>query len=309
MATFPPAAPVLSDPNLTASRFLQNPAFVNRRVQELAELRFQGAYLLGGRADAEGGAVLYEQIEGMFADADPEVVAPGAEYRKVTVGDGPAGIATVVKRGFETDITDEAIKRRKMDAVEKNLRKLVNSASANADSVIISLIASQVTQNIAVTAAWTADTAKILRDVLRAKALVTSKNLGYDPNVLLIDDEIWAYVASDPVISAAMAREDRSNPVYSGRFDVLAGLEIVPVPTGNLPGGVGTNAWVIDRTQLGLIATEDLNVAGDYMRATELVETRTERLRTDSTSVRVRTNFAPVVTDPLAGVKITGVKS
>jgi hypothetical protein len=304
---YPPAAPTLSDPNITASRFLANPAFVARRIQELGEQRYVGTLLLTGRQDTTGGAVGYETVEGMFADKAPETVAPGAEYTMTTVGDGPAGLARVVKSGQDTLVTDEAIKRRNMDPVEKGLRKLVNSQGKAIDGSIISLIASAVTASGAAAALWTATSGTaILRDILKAKAAVKSQNLGYDPNVLLVDDMTYAMLASDPVVSAAMAREDRTNPIYTGRFEVIAGLEVVAAPTANLPGGVGTKAWVLDTNQLGFIATEDLG--GGYQQAGDLVQTKVLRVdENDAWRLRARANFAPVVTDPLAGYAITGV--
>jgi hypothetical protein len=307
MPTYPPAAPTYSDPNLTASRFLQSPTFVARRIQDLGELRYVGTLLLSGRQDTTGGAVGYETVEGMFADKTPEVVAPGSEYTMTTVGDGPGGLARVVKSGQDTIVTDEAIKRRNMDPVEKGIRKLVNSQGRAIDGSVISLIASAVTASGAATAAWSAASGTaILRDVLKAKAAIASQNLGYEPNVLLVDDLTAAYLASDPVVSAAMAREDRANAVYSGRFPMIAGLSVVTAPTANLPGGVGTKAWVLDTNQLGFIATEDLG--GGYQQAGDLVQSKVMRLdENDAWRLRARANFAPVVTDPLAGYAITGV--
>jgi len=307
MATYPPAAPSFSDPNLTASRFLAHPAFVARRIQTLGEQRYVGNLLLPGRQDTTGGAVGYETVEGIFADKAPEPVAPGSEYTMTTVADGPGGLARVVKSGQDALVTDEAIKRRNMDPVEKAIRKLVNSQAKAVDGSVISLIASAVTGTVAATAAWSATSGTaILRDILKAKATISAQNLGYEPNVLLVDDMTAAYLGSDPIVSAAMAREDRANTVYSGRFPMITGLSVVTAPTANLPGGVGTKAWVLDTNQLGFIATEDLG--GGYQQAGDLVQSKVIRVdENDAWRLRARANFAPVVTDPLAGIAITGV--
>lgn len=307
MATYPPAAPTYSDPNITASRFLKNQAFVARRVRDITELRLPGERLLTGRFEATGGAVGYETVEGMFADAAPEIVAPGSEYTLTTIQDGPAALAKVAKSGKDTLVTDEAIARRNMDPVEKGLRKLSNSGVLSINSTVVSLVASSVTATRAASAAWTGSSAKVLQDILRAVASVSELNQGYNPDVLLVDDETWAYLASDPVIAAAMAREDKSNPIYSGRFEVLSGLEVVRVPTSYLPGGVGTNAWVLDTTQLGFIAPED--IGGGYTPAGDILQTKSIREEhNDGWRLRVRSNFAAGVTDPGAGFKISGVR-
>jgi len=306
MATYPPAAATLSDPNLTASRFLQNPNFVARAMQELGDLRYRGTFLLTGRQETTGGAVGYEQVEGIFADAPPEIVAPGGEYSLTTIADGPAGLARVAKYGKDTMVYDEAIKRRNMDPVRKGMQKLVNSAGLVIDQAVVSVIASAVTATRPATAAWNSASPKVLQDILRAVADVRALNLGYEPNALLVDDSTWAYLASDPTIAAAMAREAATNPVYTGRFEVLAGLQVIPTPAANLPSGVGTNAWVIDTDQLGFIATEDLE--GGYQQAGELVQTKVIRQEeNDGWRLRARANFVPVVTDPGAGFRISGV--
>lgn len=256
--------------------------------------------------ETTGGAVGYEQVEGIFADAGPEIVAPGAEYTLTPIADGPAGLARVAKWGKDSIITDEAIKRRNMDPVNKGLLKLTNSASLVIDQAVVSVIASAITATRAAGTAWTAASPTILRDILRAVADVRALNLGYDPNVLLVTDETWAYLASDTVIAAAMQRETANNPVNTGRFSTLAGLQVIPTPAANLPGGVAGNAWVLDTNQLGFIAKEDLG--GGYQQAGELVESKVMRQEeNDAWRIRARANFVPVVTDPGAGFKISGV--
>lgn len=312
MSTYPPAPATYSDPVLSASRFLQNPAFVARRIQELGDLRYVGNLLLRGRQEATGGAIGYETVAGMFADKKPETVAPGSEYTMTTTKDGPAALAAVVKSGQDTLVTDEAIARAKVGPLEdgpvdKGIRKLVNSQGSAIDASVISLINSAVSATGAATAKWDAASGTtILRDILKAVASIKGQNLGYEPNVLLVNDLTWAMLASDPVVSGAMAREDMSNPVYTGRFGVIAGLEVIPTGTANMPGGVATRAWVLDSNQLGFIATEDLG--GGYQQAGELVQSKVMREDgTDSWRLRARANFAPAVTDPLAGYIITAV--
>lgn len=280
-------------------------------MQTLVDQRYIGNGLLTGRMDARGGAVGYESIEGIFADGTPEIVAPGSEYTLTTVQDGAANLAKVVKWGKDTIITDEAIARRNTVSdgpVEKSLLKLANSAAKAIDSAVISVVSSQITATQAATAVWTGTSAKALLDILVASSAVRSQAQGYMPDVLLVDDTVWAYMAADTTIAQAMSRENSTNPIYTGRFDMIAGLQIIRVPAANLPGGVGTNAWVLDSNQLGFIATEDLG--GGYQSAGDLVETKVMRTEeTDGFRVRARAIFVPVVTDPGAGIRITGVRA
>ena len=312
MATYPVPAPSIANNVISASRFLNSPTLVARRVQQLVDLRYVGGQLLRGREDAEGGAISYEQAESMFADAALEVVAPGGEYSLTTAQLGPAGLAKVAKYGKDTLVTDELVKRSNRanlrgTAVDRNLAKLANSAAAFVDQAVISTIASAVTQTAAAAAKWTvAGTTSILLDIQLAVAAITGNNQGYNPDTLLVDDTVWAYLSANATIANMMARENPSNAVYTGRFANLAGLDVVHVPVGNLPGGVNTNAWVLDSTMLGFIATEDLQ--DGYTRAGDIVETKSMRAdENDAWRVRARANFVPVVTEPGAGYKITAV--
>ncbi len=309
MSTFPPGSVSVSGSTVSASVFLSRPDFVARRLRTLADLRYVGSNLLRGRASAEGGAVGYETAgESIFADNAPEVVAPGSEYTLTTTGAGTPAVAKVKKWGKDSLATDEDIKRRNMDSVNRGLNKLGNSAGLVIDQAVTAAIASAVTNTTGAGAVWTSNGATVLRDILLAQAAIAGQNMGYQADTLLISDTMWAELASNTALAALFARENLNNPVYTGRFSNLAGLDVVHVPAANLPGGVGTVAYVLDTQNLGFIATEDLG--GGYQRAGDLVESKVIRQdENDAWRLRARVNFAAAVTDPLAGYKITAVSA
>lgn len=310
MSSYPPGTVTINGTNLTASYFLSQPTFVARRLRTLADLRYVGNNLLRGRAATDGGAVGYEVAgEGIFADAAPEIVAPGAEYSLTTTGAGTPAVAKVAKWGKDSIVTDEDIKRRNMDPVSRGLNKLANSAGLVVDQACGAAIASAVTNNTAAVQKWdgSGTAPKILLDIMKAQASMAGLNLGYQADTLLVDDTTWAYLAADNGLSQLMARETLSNPVYTGRFSALAGVDVVHVPAANMPGGDGTAAWLLDTQSLGFIATEDLG--GGYQSAGDLVESKVIRQdENDAWRLRARVNFAAAVTDPGAGYKITGVR-
>ena len=309
MSSYPPGTVTINGTNLTASYFLSQPSFVARRLRELADLRYVGSNLLRGRATSTGGAVGYEVAgETIFADAAPEIVAPGGEYSLTTTGAGTPAVAKVAKWGKDSIVTDEDVKRRNMDPVSRGLAKLANSAGLVVDQATGAAIASAVTANGAAGAVWNATNTTILEKIMLGQAAVTGLNLGYSPDTLLVDDTVWAYLASNPGLATLMARESLNNPVYTGRFVSLAGLDVVHVPAANMPGGDGTKAWLLDTQSLGFIATEDLG--GGYVPAGDLVESKVIRQdENDAWRLRARVNFAAAVTDPGAGYYITGVRS
>ena len=299
--SYPAAAPTLAGDVLTVNRFLNNPTLVARRVAELSRQRFIGDVLLTGRSDVEGGAVQFETDDTLYSDRPVERVSPGGEYPLAAVGTGTASIAKTEKWGQDTLVTDEKIKRERMQAAERAMGILANSVVKQFDSVCLSLIASAVTQTIAASAAWSG-AAGILRDIMRAKATIAALNKGYNPNVLVVDDMTWAYLGSDMALMNAMARESQSNTVYTGELSVVAGLLILPTP--NLPA---TGAWMVDTNLLGGIGNEDLG--GGYGRwAGSPIETKSMREdKEDQFRLRARRVAVPYVNNPGAAIRITDI--
>ncbi|WP_280185832.1 MULTISPECIES: hypothetical protein [Nocardia] len=306
--TYPPAAPTISGDNITISRFLKDPQLIARRLRELAEQRFIADVLLTGRFNAEGGAIGYETGESIYSDTAPEAVAPGGEYPLTKISEGDAQIAKTVKWGRDTEVTDEAIARRKMDPVNRAMKKMVNQMVKTIDGLALATIASQVTQTSAASAAWDTGTPTILRDVLRVVAQIRALNEGYEPDVIVVDDLTWANVMSDDKIASLLRREDGLAPIYTGDFPSIAGLRFLPTP--NLP--VAGSAFVVDTSQLGGMADEKLAgpgyaSAGGSIPGVEVKSIRDED--NDKYRLRSRRVTVPVVLEPRAAWEITGVTS
>lgn len=304
--TYPPAAPSLSGDVETISRFLKSPTLVQRRLRSLAEQRYIADAILTGRFTAEGGAILYETGEEITADEAPRAVAPGAEYPLVGLSTGTASLAKTVKWGQDALITDESIARRQMDPVNRALTKLVNENVSYVDSVALSAVSTAVTQATAAAADWsTATAAQILKDVLLAKANIMALNQGYDPDTVVVDDINHANALAAFTAAGYFARESASdNPALTGQFPVVGGLRWLPSPNV-----VAANtAVVLDSTQLGGMADEDLGGPGYVSGGPAGVESKVIRDDdNDQWKLRVRRVTVPVVLEPAAGWKVTGI--
>lgn len=304
--TYPPAAPSITGDNITISRFLKDPTLIARRLRTLAEQRFIADVLLTGRFDATGGSIRYETGESIYADKAPEQVAPGAEYPLTSISDGTEQVAKTAKWGRDSEITDEAIARRKMDPVNRALVKQVNQMVKTVDSIALAAIASQVTQTTAASASWSSGSATILRDVLKAVANIRALNEGFEPDTIVVDDMTWAMVMSDDKIAQLLKREDGLAPIYTGDFPQIAGLRFLPTP--NLP--VTGAAIVADTTQLGGMADEKLGGPGYVSAGGSIPGVEVKTIRDDDNDkyrLRSRRVTVPVVLEPRAAWKITGV--
>jgi hypothetical protein len=300
--TYPAAAPVLTGDSLAISRFLNSPTAIARRLRDYTDLRFVSDQLLTQRFRSSGGAVLYEMTEPFVSDRAVEAVAPGSEYPYANMPTGTAGLATISKWGQKTGITDEEIARNVYGqaAVDRQMRKVVNSVISQVDSITMSAIASAVTNTFAVGTAWTTSTV-IMRDIFRTVAQIQALNLGYKPDTIAVNDVAAAYIMSDPTITNALRRETTDNPVYTGEISRLIGLAIVTSPT--IPTG---QAWVLDSKALGGMADE-VDGAPGYSVGDLAVQVKSIRVdEKDAWDLQGRRKTVPVVQEPAAAVRITG---
>ena len=303
--TYPAPPPTLSDPLLTISRFLSSPTQIVRRVRDYTDLRFVADQVLTQKFNSSGGAVLYEASEPFVSDRAVTAVSPGSEYPGAEMPNGTAGLAAVLKWGQRTDLTDEEITRnaRPGSAADRKLRKLVNSVIKQVDAIAMSAVNTAITANTAATTAWaTIATATPFNDIQKAKAQIRKLNLGYNPDIVVMDDDRYAALTNNAIVAGLLRRENESNPVYTGEFEKIAGLRIIVTP--NLP--VTSTVIVADSTQLGGMADETQTAPG-YAKTDLGVEIKSIRKdEADKWTLQGRRITVPVVQEPGAGYRITG---
>lgn len=303
--SYPASPPTLSGDLETISRFLQSPTQIRRRLRDYRDLRFVSDQILTQRFRTSGGAALYEMSEPFVSDRAVEAVAPGAEYPFANLPTGQAAIASVAKWGQKVRVTDDEIARNVYagQTIDRSLRKVVNSIIQQVDGITMTAIRSAVTTVRTASAAWSGGSAKILQDILLAKAAVVGQNLGYNPDTLLVDDLHYAYMMSDQNITNALRRETTDNPVYTGSIERIAGLTIVVSP--NI-GGLNTpgQPYVLDSNQLGGMADESDSAPG-YAVSDLSVEVKSIRLDSnDAWDLQGRRKTVPIIQEPGSACQI-----
>lgn len=306
--TYPPAAPTISGDVVTINRFLNSPTLVARRLRTILEQRYIADALLTGRFQVSGGAVTYETGESIFTPDDPLAVQPGMEYPLTNPATGAASIAKTVKWGQDALVTDESIKRRQMDPVNRALTKLANQNVAYVDSIALSAISTAVTNSAAAGAAWdnsATTAASILNDVAQAKASILALNQGYDPDTVVVNDADWAFAMAKFIAAGYVPRENSAaNPALTGEFPTILGLRWLASP--NVPAA--NTALVLDSKALGGMADEDLGGPGYAKVNGQGVEVKTIREdEKDQYRLRARRVTVPVVVEPAAAFKLTSV--
>lgn len=301
--------PSLSGDLLTISRFLQSPEAIRRRLRDFRDLRFVSDQILTQRFRSSGGAVLYEQSEPFVTDRAVEAVAPGSEYPFALTPTGAAALAAIVKWGQKVRLTDEEISRNFYGgaAVDRTLRKVVNSIIKQVDTVAMSAVGSALADT-ATAGSWdnaTVANRKPLEDILLAVQKIEDRNLGYIADTLVVSTKAYTYLMLNETIAQLRKREATDNPIYTGMIETVAGLTVVKTP--NMP--VATSAYVLDSTQLGGMADETDGAPG-YAVADLAVQIKPIRLdANDAWDLQGRRKTVPVVQETGAGQEITGVVS
>lgn len=300
-----PASPVTLNSDLTATEvhhLMKSPTLLRKRLGDILKHRFIADYLLAGRFQAVGGAILYETGEEIFPADAPEAIAPGGEYPKTVMTSGELQTARTVKWGRGTDVTDEAITRLLINPVDRALLKLANGMIRHVDGVALGVIGSKITQTYAAPAAWT-EASAIVESVLTVKAKAEEDHVeeDFDYDVVVLKPTQFAKVASALIKSDLVPRESQ-NYALNGVIPDYMGLtwttsKYVPF----------TDPTLVDRDQLGGMADEKI-VSPGYVGKDGLEVKSIRNDGTDSYTLQSRRVTVPVVLEPNAGIRITGTE-
>lgn len=303
--SYPPAPPTMTNNLLSVHRLLKSPTLVQRQLRTLADLRFVADRILTQRFRTSGGAVQYEISEPLTNTREVEAIAPGAEYPRDTPGIGTAAVAAVSKWGEAVFLADEQIKRSVYggQAVDRALRKTVNTIISKVDGLATAAVASAVTATRSAIAGWESDAgARMYRDIELGAATILDLNDGYNPNTVLMSTEKYALLITDQNIATLRRRESDSNPIYGGMIESIGKYQIIHTASSNLPSD---DVWVFDRDQLGGMADEPDADPG-FAMSDQGVQVKVVRVEErDGWDLMARRITVPIVTEPNAGVKIT----
>lgn len=314
MSTGSPNAPTLSGTTLSIDTYLNNPKYYARLAADYATMRPVGGLLLKGRVDVTGsGSLLFEALDSLFADADPEVVAQLGDYPLVKTSNGDPSIAATVKNGLSTEFSDELAARSRFDELARKTRMLVNSIARLFDTTCTAAISSSVTATTAATATFDNASGNGFRDIQVARAKIEEAGdaigVAYTPDVVACRPLIFAYVVEQLVRIGALQKADALVANATGiAYSAADGMTYLRTSS---TFGSGTKVFVADSSALGGIAYE--NLGGGYTKVgTDPLDTEVKVIREekrDGWHIQGRKVAVPFVTDPAAGIWITGAKS
>lgn len=306
MTIFTPASPTVDGTRITVDLLVNTPGLIQRTLRSLVLKRLIAGRLLTGRVDVTGsGSAIFQTGESIFADDVAEVVDELGEYPLTSDQDAAYSVFAVDKYGLATDIPDTLVMRNRMDIVSRKLVKMANRIVAGFDSRALSAIGSAVTATSPVAAAWNTANADQLLDVLLASAEVDDLEEGFVVNAIVLKPVPWARLVASTKVLEYSAPAGSSNPIVTGAVLDFAGLSFMK--SNYLPSGV--DVMLADTLQLGSIMWEDQGggYQGDPSQV-DGVESKVFRLdKQDGWRIQCRKAQEPVVQEPGAAIKLTGV--
>lgn len=292
---FPPVPAAISGQNLTLSLFLNNPARVQRTLEELSSQRFIADRIFAGGPAASGGAVIYDQVtaENLYTLRDIQEITPGSEFPIVNGAEPNPLVALVKKWGGSAIFTYEQVRRNQLDVLRRELIRLRNTIVKKVDTVAIATLDASPKQTQSASGDWTTAATDIISDVETAKNKIDLIDMGYEASWVLINPAQALDIRKDADIRTAYPRENLgANLLNKGAADLAGILGLDWYVSNRVTAG---EVWVGAGT-VGFISDE---IPGPYSRV--LDEMDKERWRV--MAARVPTMG---VTDPKAVVKITG---
>jgi hypothetical protein len=289
---YPPTGPAVAGSNITVDAFLRQPTVVNRVVNNLALNRFV-ADLIFSRGNADGGAVIYDQITAsdLFMTRDAQAIEPGSEFPILDEGITTPRVAAVEKWGGAALITDEARRRDRRDVLNRALTKLRNTVVRKVDTVAMAALNAAPVFTQTASADWTT-TGDIIGDLETARSA--------------IDDADMGYVADTIIINPAQRVDVRKN---SGLRDALPRESVTgnPVTTRDLNGLLAFDNWIVtNRVPAGTVWVVASKVVGSINDELALYTRVVPQEDRERTLVMAARPTVPIITDPHAAVKITG---
>jgi hypothetical protein len=292
--TYPPGPPSIdAQGRITVEQFLKNPTRVQSVIADLTAQRFLAERIFSA-GNAEGGAVVFDQVTAsqLYTDRDVQAIEPGSEFPLVSSGETTPMVAAVTKWGGAAVLTDEAVRRDSRDVLQRELTKLRNTIVRKVDTVAIAALNAAPIVPLVGTDWDSPTTGDPILDLAKGRSMIDDADMGYTADVMLINPKQYVALMSLKAVRDSLPRESTAgNPIVSGQLNGYMGFEWyvsnrVAVDT----------AYMLSSKMAGSLRDE----LGLYSR----VVPQPERERTLVQAARVT---VPIVTDPKAVVRITGL--
>lgn len=294
---------------ITVDEAIKDPTFIPERILENLDGAFLEAALFrdGGSND---GVVAYREAASPYLNDNAENVAEFAEIPVSDLNRGKLQKIIGVKTALAVRISWEMRRFNKIDMLSLQTTALQNTMVRNGVEAALDAFDKSGVQELAVASDWEDANADPVRDILRAKRLISLAKspddenalMGYKPDIIVLNEAtLDLAMFSESTQKLYRGNVADQNPRYTGvSADRLAGLQIVTSPW--IPEG---EVYIMESGTAGFVSeAQPLTLTPLYSEGGEQTYGGpNQSWRTDAFRHRII-----AVDNPLAVVKLTGVE-
>lgn len=285
----------VSGTRVTVDAYLKNTPRITRDLSNLAAFRYISDFIFREGERTASGAVMYEQLlanDGLFTDRDVKEIEELAEFPILNTGDKAPTTAQVAKWGGAVLFSYEKIRRDQRDLLGRDLRRISNTVVRKVNRISVAVLNQDpAVRTFTAAAPWAGTTSKKVEDFANATSMIDDIDMGYTADTVLIHSTNALQLRIDKNVTDRLPREGTNNPLLNRDLAGLLGLDWIV--SNDVP--VGT-ALVLSRKLVGSYHDE----LPFYSRVVDLPQREGRLLQAARVTV-------PVVTDPLAVVRINGL--
>jgi hypothetical protein len=252
-----------NSPPLTIQALLKNPILIARPLTSLVAKRLVAdrLFIHGSPDQVAGGAMRYQELEGIYLDDDAVEIAEGADF-PLSKWAETVKTAPVRQFGDGFPVTNLAVRRNQRDVITRGTVKLANTIAKKIDGVAMGVLTDTATypaiQTSAASAHWATITTDIISDIAAAETKLETKDNGYSGfqgATLVLHTNKRDALMNNTALRAALPREAFNQPgqIQTGMIAPFLGLkEILFTPQLDT-----TKALLLDTGIAGTIADEE----------------------------------------------------
>lgn len=289
-------APTSVGTTVSVDVFLRNSPLVQRSLQAMAYNRWIADYVFRPGQRTASGSVMYQQLleNDLFTSRDVQEIEELSEFPILNSAERGFEVATVKKWGGAVLFSYEKQRRDVRDLLARDLTRLRNTTVRKMNRLAVAVFnANANVQTLAATAVWSDGTNRSIRtDIETAKNMIDALDMGYMADTALVNPDNKLEMLLDNSIVDRLPKENTAqNPLLEGDMSGLFGLEWIA--TSDVPHGT---VYVVNRGMVGSVHDE----VPFYSRVVDWPQR-------EGTLLQAARIAVPVITDPKAAVKISGV--
>lgn len=284
----------ISGTRITVDAYLRNSPVIQRDLENLTYQRFISDYIFRPGQRTESGSVLYQQLleNELFTARDVKEIEELAAFPIVNTPDVTQLTATVQKWGAAALFSYEKIRRDQRDLLQRDLIRISNTMVRKANRVAMATLNADanVQTFTTLTGAWSTTGSEKIKDLAIARSMIDNADLGYVADTVLVNPTNALELLIDDKVTNRLSREV-NNPLLSGQLSGVLNLDYIE--SNDVAEGT---MYVLSRQMVGSVHDE----LPLYSRVLDQPEN-------ESRLLQVARVMIPVITDPRACVKITGI--